>query len=383
MTARDPTIAKLLLAILGATSIDAQADVSFLPLGDLPGGSYYSVAHDVSADGSVVVGRSSIGDTSHGFRWTAETGMVDLGDLLGGIDYSDAYAVSADGTTVVGRSSSQYSSEGDKEAFRWTAEGGMDGIGDLWGGPFSSEANHVSADGSVVVGTGSRGGVGVQPREAFRWTEETGMDGIGGLFPGWDAGSAFACSADGSVIVGRSMNTSGNQEAFRWTEETGPVGLGDLAGGDCASSAEAVSADGSVVVGQSNVGHDELGRLLREVFRWTEETGMVGLGFYGGLVYDCSADASVIVSDLFNVPWVYDPVHGVRDLADVLTAGGVDLTGWTLWRASGVSADGNTIVGCAYNPDGYLEAYVAHIPEPTTLGLLGVGTAMVWNRRRK
>ena len=33
----------------------------------------------------------------------------------------------------------------------------------------------------------------------------------------------------GSVVVGRSESTSG-REAFRWTQETGMVGLGDLAG---------------------------------------------------------------------------------------------------------------------------------------------------------
>ena len=38
-------------------------------------------------------------------------------------------------------------------------------------------------------------------------------------------------------------------EAFRWTEGSGMVGLGDLAGGSFYSVANAVNADGSVVVG--------------------------------------------------------------------------------------------------------------------------------------
>ena len=41
---------------------------------------------------------------------------------------------------------------------------------------------------------------------------------------------AEAVSADGSTVVGR-LGRPGWSEAFRWTSETGMVGLGDLPGG--------------------------------------------------------------------------------------------------------------------------------------------------------
>lgn len=69
-------------------------------LGTLPG-DIDAVATDVSADGSVVVGYSTNGDTYNvrAFRWTEADGMVDISD---GSTYSSAAAVSADGTLSVG-----------------------------------------------------------------------------------------------------------------------------------------------------------------------------------------------------------------------------------------------------------------------------------------
>jgi probable HAF family extracellular repeat protein len=91
------------------------ADGGMVGLGDLPGGDFRSTAQGVSFDGSVIVGSSS-GFTFGGeaYRWTADGGMVGLG---GGQLGSSAWATSADGSVVVGRSS--------LEAFRWTADGGM------------------------------------------------------------------------------------------------------------------------------------------------------------------------------------------------------------------------------------------------------------------
>ncbi len=51
-------------------------------------------------------------------------------------------------------------------------------------------------------------------------------------------------------------------------------GLGDLPGGRFSSYASGVSADGSVVVGSS----ESTAMFTVEAFRWTQSTGMVGLG---------------------------------------------------------------------------------------------------------
>src|SRR5690606_24153735 len=96
-------------------------------LGDLDGGSFYSEAYAVSADGSVIVGFGTSDDGQEAFRWTEADDMVGLGDFDGDVFQSRAYAVSADGSVVVGYG---YSDDG-QEAFRWTEADGMQSIADL------------------------------------------------------------------------------------------------------------------------------------------------------------------------------------------------------------------------------------------------------------
>jgi probable HAF family extracellular repeat protein len=96
---------------------------SFQGLGDLPGGSFYSKAYGVSANGSVVVGGATSASGAEAFRWTSGGGMVGLGDLPGGNFMSSAFDVSADGSVVVGHSNSASG----YEAFRWTSGGGRHG----------------------------------------------------------------------------------------------------------------------------------------------------------------------------------------------------------------------------------------------------------------
>lgn len=83
-------------------------------LGDLPGGPLFSIAHAVSADGSVVVGRSAVGGVAprgddRAFIWDARHGMRDLAGVLTelgadlrGWTLTEARAVSDDGRTIAG-----------------------------------------------------------------------------------------------------------------------------------------------------------------------------------------------------------------------------------------------------------------------------------------
>jgi probable HAF family extracellular repeat protein len=122
--------------------------------------------------------------------------------------------------------------------------------------------------------------------------------------------------------------TTGNYEAFRWTQQTGMVGLGDLPGGTFNSTADGISADGSIIVGTSTTG------LGDEAFIW-------------------------------------DSGNGMRNLRDVLVNDyglGAALTGWQLIGAV-ISADGHTFAGSGINPDGNTEAWVATVPEPSSLTL--------------
>jgi len=365
----------------------ASTGASFQGLGWLPAKPPWSHGYGVSGDGQVVVGSSETGASfvSEAFRCTEATGMVGLGYLPGG-DNSLALDTSADGSVVVGWARSPRG----QEAFRWTAATGMVGLGDLRSSDFWSTGFGVSADGSVVAGEAhSRSGP-----EAFRWTQATGMVGLGDLPGGSFHSFATDVSADGSVVVGFSNSASG-QEAFRWTSQARMVGLGDLPGGSFFSQADGVSPDGSVVVGfgSSAAGY--------EAFRWTQATGMVGLGDLPGGSFDSaaravSADGSVVVGEANYSPsfgettaFIWDAAHGMRSLRDVLVNEyglGAALAGWTLDTAEDISPDGKTTVGVGINPDRRYEAWVAFVPEPSTVTFLTLGglclLTYAWRKHR-
>ena len=245
--------------------------------------------------------------------------------------YYNTTGVSGDGSVVVGTGGIQpYEGGNLYYAFRWTASSGTVGLG---GGNFSS-ASGVSGDGSVVVGTSgysTSGYVGPIGSQAFRWTAGSGMVVLGYL-PGGTYSAPNGISADGSVIVGSSSSAFGSQ-AFRWTAGSGMVGLGYLPG-TTNSGAAAVSGDGSVVVGTSYTASGN------QAFRWTAGSGM-------------------------------------QSLRDVLVTNGLNFDPAESLIASGISADGNTIVGTDYysTPDFDFElGFVATLP-----GLIGVSPTLSIN----
>ena len=289
-------------------------------LGDLPGGSFYSAAYGLSADGSTVAGLYHSG----AFRWTTGTGMLSLSSPPAAVSPSWAFGASDNGSVIVGYGSSASGTE----AFRWTSSGGAARLGDLAGGSFYSEARAVSGDGSVVVGYSDS----ASGNQAFRWTNAGGMVGLGDLAGGSFYSIAHAVSADGSVVVGQGSSDAGT-EAFRWTSGGGMIGLGFLPGGASFSYARGVSGDGSVVVGTAV--H----------------------GFYD-----------------YYAAFIWDSVHGTRSLQSVLTTQyGLDLTGWTLNEATAISSNGQYITGFGTDPNGNTQAWLVHIPEPNTYRLVALG----------
>ena len=213
-----------------------------------------------------------------------------------------------------------------------------------------SQANGISANGSVIVGTSS----GINGNEAFRWTEETGMVGVGfSINNQYFDSSAKDVSADGSVIVGRALNRGdGNRvyvNAFRWTQETGMVGLGTLTNDSFVSYGSGVSADGSVIVGGSFISS---GGFQTKAFRWTQETGMVGLEAPGGSYRGdssaeaVSADGSVIVGSGSD-----SKVNTGRPRTEAFRwteSGGIvglDFLDGLYDKANAVSSDGSIVVG--------------------------------------
>jgi probable HAF family extracellular repeat protein len=238
------------------------------------------------------------------------------------------------------------------KGFYWTRDSGMVKMGSFHGSP-RYEVFAVSADASVLVGDGGD--------QAFRWTQKDGMAGLG-VLSARSSSRAVSVSADGSVAVGSSYNLPSwnNEQAFRWTQRDGMVGLGFLPGSRY-SFATAVSPDGSVVAGTSSDSSGFPG------FHWTQSTGMVSLGHLPGCKtthpVGLSAHGSIIVGGSFKdrshgTAFIWDSTHGMRSLKSVLLSDyGLNLIGWNLQSANGITPDGTVIVGWGTNPSGQQEAF--------------------------
>ena len=349
------------------------AAATFRSLGDLPGGGFLSEATAVSADGAVVVGKSASSSSGEeAFRWTSALGLVGLGVPQDALT-STATDVSADGTVIVGWA--YYGGWfGTSGAFRWTAGTGSVALVGA-DGYFYATPPDVSADGAIVVGGDCWfGSFGAGDCNAYRWTQDEGMVGLGD--PLLDT-IAAGVSADGSIVVGgvevgpmtacdclASGSCGSMHDAFRWTtgEDMTTLGLPRLA---CEGlGAGEVSADGQVLL--VGMWRESLSTL------WTAGSGMVGLGDLPGgpsrtRAQALSGDGTVVVGSSWSASgqeaFVWDATNKMRSLRALLVdEHDLDLTGWTLMSANGVSDDGQTIVGVGVNPDGHTEAWIATLP---------------------
>jgi probable HAF family extracellular repeat protein len=207
------------------------------------------------------------------------------------------------------------------------------------------------------------------------------MVGLGSL-PGATGSAASAVSADGSTVVGSVYyNYQASVEAFVWTAATGMVGLGNLpfpGADDTGSAASGVSADGSTVVGIDYAiyippNNFEINESI-EAFVWTPATGRVGLGGLPGappqygtsspyaVATGVSADGSTVVGQAANAQNRYEAF--VWTAATGMVGLGT-LPGATSSYAAGVSSDGSTVVGNSGNQ--------AFIWKAAT-GMVGLGT---------
>lgn len=225
------------------------------------------------------------------FRWSPSAGRIVIGDLpqTFGPFAVQCNKISEDGNTIIG-----YYGEHQGNAFGgfvWTPTTGAVPI--LTSDDESTTRTvplAVSADGSVVVGKAQQNPEfpWLQPVEVpFRWTPATGVRPLD------FAGVASAVSADGTVIAGTRQLQKSVGEAVRWTDATGVEGLGFFPSDSPSSTAQAISRDGSVIVGISNtnqasgVGH---------IFRWTVDSGMQPISSVGDAQWpnDVSDDTNVI-----------------------------------------------------------------------------------------
>jgi len=378
------------LLTLVAQSSHADAIFSGVGTVDPSSSGNQSQAHGISANGLVVVGERRVWPNRYAFAESV-FGRVNAPGFESKVPQQIpvAYDASANGSIVVGGSGHPYNPPGNagnaEVAFRWTVgDSNLEMLGFLPGYD-ESWARGVSADGSVVVGF--NGGYTDTLTEAFRWTSATDMVSLGDLPGGQYRSQAFDVSADGSKTVGWGYGATDIREAVLWIEGEEMTGLGGLSGGNGSSAARAISADGSFITGSAS------GSVGTEAHRWTEAGGMVGLGHLSGVTSGAyswgesiSDDGSVIVGHARDssgaiVAMIWDEVLGMRDLQTVLETRGANLAGWTLEYATGISADGKTIVGWGTNPYGNEQGWIALVPEPGTGLLVGMGVLLLALRR--
>jgi probable HAF family extracellular repeat protein len=198
---------------------------STVDLGDLPNGLDQSQATGVNSDGQVVgVGSAATGERA--FLWTPSvvngtTGsMVDLGDLPGGSDFSLGRGINSYGQ-VVGWSSA---TTGDR-AFLWTptvpngTTGMMVDIGELPGGSDSSRAVDINSKGQVVGQSSAATG-----DHAFLWTPATANGAIGSMV---DLNTLVEpwSGAGWTLQSAQSINDFGQMAGYGMFDPDGPGGV--------------------------------------------------------------------------------------------------------------------------------------------------------------
>jgi len=277
--------------------------------------------------------------------------VVQLGVYSGDIS-STALAVSGDGAIVVGLGMGRTGTL--VQALKWSTLSIMD-LGTLPNSGRGCRAVAVNHDGSVAAGY-CLDANGLS--HSFR-VDSNGMADIGMLAGAYTC-TANAMTDDGSTIVGGC--TSSGQHPFSW-KASGMADLGALPNAT-SCTATAVSDDTRVVLGTCDAS------TANRVFKWTS-AGMIELTTLPGRTTtqptDTSADGSVIVgfASVNGASYdavVWDQVNGLRTVASALQAIGVDLTGWTLTFANGVTPDGKIVIGTGTNPAGSSEAWLARLP---------------------
>jgi len=356
------------LSFLTVSFVTAAASAqSITVLAPFTDGGFQSAASAMSSDGSTVVGFASNTDYIGPYRaaiWNTGSGAASANP----VDLGTAGYSHAHGVNQNG--SIVVGVNGGGGSFRWSASGGTQQLGSMTAGRWSTAVG-VSGDGSVVVGYGNtKDQYNNEFTRAFRWTPTGGMQSIGAISP-YGNSAALAVNSDGSVIVGES-----GTQAFRWTAETGMVGLGSL---PVSCSARAVNADGSVIAGKAGY----------SAFRWTAATGMEMLlsDFDGQILANAmTSDGSIIVGQAGNyyTALIWQNSASAVSLWNYLAERGVSLSGWSsLTDAKGISADGRFISGYGvYN--GLNRGFVVDlgaVPSPAASALL-LASGLLARRRR-
>ena len=347
-----------LLTLVGATSAFS-AGSTFTPTGVID-----MLPTSMSDDASIVVGVGPFGAPN--LYYTEAGGAVVIGDGCP----SGLVAISGDGTTVVGCNTD---AQGKWNAAKWLGGTSWLDLGTIAGGVscdfFLSGTYGVNQDGSLAVGllylpqlckasAGTwdlaNGGASILPNMFGNDKTYTRANGV---------------NADGSVIVGWQDQLTGERSAAKWVNGVEELIL--TPSGGINGEAQAVSADGNTIVGG---GYD----YGSSAWIWRPKTGVQPLGkdvasAQAGaagpdspaayIATDVSDDGTIVVGNvragLTNRACLWKRGHNRTFFLEefIKAHGAVVPDGWSLNSASVISADGKTVYGWGFNPDGFIEMF--------------------------
>ena len=313
-----------------------------------------SLPSAISPDGSVVAGESTnAGGSGEAFSWTAGT-MTGLG-FPGCTNQCESVATGVNQQgTVVGNVTSGGSFV--THPYSWT-NGVATPLALLPQGTTGS-ASAVAAQTNIIVGGGDPGA------QAIVWQNgvPTALPPLSTSIPSSGAGGI---SGNSQVIVGSSSYDPNNPtftKAVTWQGATvSPLAVFDSS--YTFASAVAANADGSVIIGQA---HTVIPRTLTTV-RWVNGTPSAP----GELIaYATDATGLVVAGGTppNAVPGAerWTTTNGGESIQPLLTAAGVDTTGWIFLRAV-VNGNGRVFAGYGTDPNGYIQAFIARVSLPASL----------------
>jgi uncharacterized membrane protein len=311
----------------------------------------------MSDDASIVVGTGSFQVPN--LYYTEASGASVIGDGC----YNGLPSISGDGTTVLG---CHVDAQGNENAAKWLGGMSWQDLGGEAGavpcGTSLSGAYGVNQDGSLGVGLLWR--AQVCHANAGYWDLINGGPAtvLPMLFNG-PATRANAVNANGSVIVGWQDQATGERTAAKWVD-SGAGYVEELIltpSGGLNGEAQAVSADGNTIVGGGyNFGSS--------AWIWRPKAGVMPLesrpnASASFVALDVSDSGKVVVgfarfgNSTRAVIWKPKQDQGAFLDEFIERGGAVVPDGWTLSVANVISADGKTIYGWGFNPNGLIEMY--------------------------